>query len=211
MDVVGSGAEGAGEGGAGRRDRALAAQGGLGGAGGAGGEGEEVAGGGADRAEDGVAGAGAGVGREEVGVRVGVGDQEADAGQRQAVEERQVGALGDEDPAGGVGDVAGEFGAAPGGVDPGGGGPREGRRAEPERVLGGVVEQEAEVRLAPRPGRHQVREQGGAGGGAGGGLVVGEDAVLVAQPGPMVAPAAPYELRDGVRACPCGGRHGAGL
>lgn len=110
-----------------------------------------------------------------------------------------MGALGDQDPAVGVPDVPGEFGAAPGRVDPGDGGPREGRRAEPERVLRRVVEQDAEVRLAPRHGWHQVHEQCGPRGGARGDLVVGEGVVLVPQADPVVAPLAPYELRDGVR------------
>lgn len=46
------------------------------------------------------------------------------------------------------------------------------------------------------PGQ-QLREQCGPRGGTGGDLVVAEHEILVDQPHPVVAPPAPYQLRDG--------------
>ncbi len=68
-----------------------------------------------------------------------------------------MGAPGDQERGFGVQDVAGRLGAAPGGIDPRDGGPGQGRRAEPQRELGGVVEQDAEVRFAAA--RQQIREE----------------------------------------------------
>jgi hypothetical protein len=76
-----------------------------------------------------------------------------------------VGPLGDQDPALGVQDVAGQFGAAAGGVDTGDGRAREGRRAQPQGIFRGVVEQHADVGLGA--GRQQVREECRPGRGAG--------------------------------------------
>ncbi len=145
--------------------------------------------------QDRVTGPRPGVGGEECGVGVGVGDQHPYARQREAVEQRQMGALGDQHPAFGVQDVAGQFGAATRGVDARDGGPGQGRRAQPQREFGGVVEQHPEVRFAAR--RQQFRQERGPCGSARGDLVMTEDGSLMSQPGPVIAPLALYELRDG--------------
>ncbi|KUM69317.1 hypothetical protein AQI70_31560 [Streptomyces curacoi] len=122
------------------------------------------------------------------------GHQQPHAGQVEAVEQRQVGPLGDEDPALGVQDVAGEFRAPAGGVDPGDGGSREGRGTQPHRVLGGVVEQDTDVRLGA--GRQQVGQQGRPDGGPGRHLVLRQHPPLEPQPRPVVTPPGAYELGD---------------
>ena len=156
----------------GRREPALGADRGLGRAGGAGGEVEEEA------VRRGLAGRAASPGSASAygasrsaysSVSV---TRTRTPGRSRPSSSGQVGALGDQQPALGVQDVAGQLGAPAGGVDPGDGGPREGRRAQPEGELGGVVEQDAEVRLGAR--WQEVDEQRGAGGGARGDLVVGE-------------------------------------
>ncbi len=105
-----------------------------------------------------------------------------------------MGAFRDQDPAFRVQDVAGQFGSPAGGVDTGDGGAREGGRAQPQRVLGGVVEEDAEVGFGAR--WQQVGQQGRAGGGSGRDLVMGQDLVLAPQPGAVVAPPVGDEFRD---------------
>ncbi|KUL38265.1 hypothetical protein ADL12_16825 [Streptomyces regalis] len=112
--------------------------------------------------------------------------------QVEAGEQRQVGLFGDQDPALGVQDVAGEFGAAAGGVDAGDGGAGEGRRAQPQGVFRGVVEQHPDVRA----GRHQVGQQGCPGRGARRHLVMGKRPPFAPQPRTVVAPSAGDEFRD---------------
>ncbi|KUN60016.1 hypothetical protein AQJ46_38460 [Streptomyces canus] len=173
-----------------RGQAALGAERGLGRAGRAGGEVEEepVVGGGA-----GGVGFGVGVGREQGVVLLGAGHQQTDAGEVEAPQQRQVGRLRDQQAALGVQDVAGQFESPAGGVDAGDGGTGERGGAQPQRVLGGVVEQHTDV----GPGaRQQVGEQRRPGGGADGDLMVGEHPPLEPQPGPVVAPPAGDELRD---------------
>ncbi len=113
-----------------------------------------------------------------------------------------MGALGDQDRGFGVQDVAGRLGAVPGRVDPRDGGPGQGRRAEPQREFGGVVEQQAEMRLTAS--RKEVREERRPCGGALDHLVMTEHGGAVLQGGPVVTPLTSYELRDGA-----GTSHGA--
>ncbi|GGW78272.1 hypothetical protein GCM10010383_02040 [Streptomyces lomondensis] len=147
MDVVRAQGELPGQRVPGRGQSPLGAERGLGSAGRAGGEVEQeaVARGGAGAVRPGVR-----VGGEEVGVLRRVRHQQAYAGQVQALEQRQVGPLGDQDPALGVQDVAGEFGTTASGVDAGDRRPGQGRRAQPKGELGRVVEQDAEVRFGGR-------------------------------------------------------------
>ncbi|CAM5377036.1 hypothetical protein SALBM135S_06869 [Streptomyces alboniger] len=105
-----------------------------------------------------------------------------------------MGPLGHQDAALGVQDVAGEFGAAPRGVDARHGGARERRRAQPLGVLGGVVEQDTDVRLA-LPGQ-QVAEERGPGRRARRHRVVAQLTARVAQAGAVVAPPRLDEFRD---------------
>lgn len=104
-------------------------------------------------------------------------------------------AFGYQDPAVGVHDVAGQLGAAPGRVDARNGGPGQGRRAQPQGKFGGVVEQHPQVRFAAR--RQQIHQERRPCSSAGGDLMVTEDGVLMPQSGPVVAPLALYQLRDG--------------
>lgn len=179
----------------GRSQPPLGADRGLGRTGRPGGEVEQHAGGGPDLPEHRVARLGPRVVGEQLGVRVGVGDQHPYARQIEPVEQRQMRAFGDQDPAVGVHDVAGQLGTAPGRVDARNGGPGQGRRAQPQGKFEGVVEQHPQVRFAVR--RQQIHQERRPCGSACGDLMVTEDGVLVSQPGPMVAPLALYELRDG--------------
>jgi hypothetical protein len=114
-----------------------------------------------------------------------------------------MGPLGDEDTALGVQDVAGQFGAAPGRVDPGDGGTGEGRRTQPERVFGGVVEQHPDVRCGA--GRQQVGEERRPRRRARRHPVMAQHPPLEPQPRPVVAPPFLYEFRDGAPHGPHGG------
>ncbi|KOU66445.1 hypothetical protein ADK57_18605 [Streptomyces sp. MMG1533] len=167
MHIVGADGELVGQGASGGGQAALRAQRRLRGAGRAGGEVEEEV---VGRGGPGGVRPRVRVRGEEVVVLLRIGHQEAHAGKVQAGEEWQVGALGDQDPALGVQDVAGEFWAATGGVDAGDGASGEGGGAQPQRVLGGVVEQEPDMRT----GRQEVGQQGRPGRGTGRHLVVGE-------------------------------------
>lgn len=195
VDVLAPDAEVVDERPSGRRKPSLGADRGLGRAGRSGGEVEQHPGSGPDVTAGRVARFDSGVRGQEFGVRVGVGHQHPYAREVQAVEQRQMGAFGDQDPAVGVQDVAGQFGAAPGRVDPGHGGPGQGRRAQPEWEFGGVVQQHPDVRFAAR--RQQIRQERGPCGSARGDLVVTENGVPMSQSGPVVAPLALYELRNG--------------
>ncbi|ALV35497.1 hypothetical protein AS200_28215 [Streptomyces sp. CdTB01] len=179
------------EGGPGGGQPALGADRGLGGAGGAGGEVEEqtVLGAGAGRVRHGGR-----VRGQEAVVLLAVRRQHAHVREFETGEEREMGVLGDDDPALGVQDVAGQFRAATGGVDTGDGVPGEGRGRQPQRVLEGVVEQHAHVRFGA--GRQEVGQQGRPGRGTGGELVMGEHPVLAPQAGTVVAPPPGDELRD---------------
>ncbi len=137
-----------------------------------------------------------GVGREKGVVRVRTGHQDAYAGQVEAVEQREVPPLGHQDPAVGVHDVAGQFGAAPCRVDARNGHAREGGGAQPQGIFGGVVEQHPDVRLAPAG--QQIGEQRGPGRRARRHLMVGQLPAREAQAGAVVAPPRPYEFRDRV-------------
>ncbi len=194
VDVVRTQGELAGQGAACGCQAALGAERGLGRAGRAGGEVEQEA---VGRGRAGRVRPGVRVGGQEVGVVRRVRHQQAYPGQVQVPDQRQVGPLGDQDAALGVQDVAGQFGAAAGGVDAGDRRPGQGSRAQPERELGGVVEQHPDVGFGA--GRQKVGQQRGPGCGARRHLVVGQYPVLVPQPRPVVAPPAGHEFRDRTR------------
>ncbi|KND39074.1 hypothetical protein IQ63_05170 [Streptomyces acidiscabies] len=124
---------------------------------------------------------------QEGGVFVRPGDQEADAREVQAAQERELGRFGDQEGTVGVEDVAGQVGASVGGVDAGDGGSREGGGREPVDELRCVVEEYAYVRGCVR--WEEGGEQGRSGGGFAGEVVVGEDGVPPPQGRAVVGPA----------------------
>ncbi|GAA3839015.1 hypothetical protein GCM10022206_91580 [Streptomyces chiangmaiensis] len=192
MDVVGTQPEVADQGPAGRRKPSLGADRGLGRARGTGGEiQQEAVGRGGPR----VLRLGPLVSGDEVRAGVRVGHQQPDSREVEPVQQREEGALGDQDAALGVQDVSGQLRPAASGVDPGDGRTREGRRAQPQRILGRVVQQHPEVRLGAR--REQIGEQRRPGRRARRHLVPGERPTLEPQPRPVVPPPLPYQLRDG--------------
>ncbi len=105
----------------------------------------------------------------------------------------QVGAraIGDDDLAVGEADVAGQFFAAPGGVDPDDGGAAQRRATQPEEVVGSVVEEHADVE---RTGTAQTSGQRGAAVALGHHLAPRPRAVLEENAGSVVLGPGPQEV-----------------
>ena len=117
----------------------------------------------------------------------------------EAVEELCPGGVGDDQVAVGEDDVAGELGAAAGGVDPHHGGAGQRGGAEPEEVFGDVVEKHA----------HMERSRCAQGDGQGGApAALGHDVAprprggAGVQTGPVVVRPGHEQVGHGARRCP---------